>query len=546
MAVQLDPPGQLQEFLGILKKRKWQIALPALFTLSLGIAFAVVVPKKYLVETQVELRALFLPDGGGAQSVKERTEGVAENAPQQIKSMRRITEVIEDLKWADYLTLDRKDQVEFRKRVRDNIAVTVPKKSSNVGSSFVTIEYLDVNKDRAQEFLKALRKAWIEQVVERDRTRIDVEFTNLLDRKGELEKEWYKEWQLLSQLRIDNEISPTQPTPGKNQQRIEDPAYARYNENTERLAQVELDLSADQALLALRRDQLSDVDPELPRTEVVGGVDLGKEIDALIERRGSLEEDLRGIKPLHHRYKSTQLELLKLDEQIAELEDQQTEAETTVEFDPNPRYQALRQEIVELEAKTASLEAERVALEELQALEREEMRKLAEAYREDSERSARIEILEATLAELELQLQSKRQLRDVIYGPSGNPFQILQEVETPSDPSEPDPALILAFSLVLGLALGLGSALYGEFSKSCFRNTADIARVMVVPVLGVISPIVTRVQRRRRAVRRVVVGSSSVVLIAAVLFVTWAWTFEPDLLGESMLDSIERFRELFL
>lgn len=546
MTVQVEPPGQLQEFIGILKRRKWQVLLPALVFVSLGIAFAVIVPKKYLVETQVELRAIFLEDGGGMASVKERTEGVAQNAPQQIRSMRRITEVIEDLKWSDYLTLDRKEQVEYRKRVRDNITVLVPQKQSSAGSSFVTIEYRDVNRDRAQEFLKALRKAWIEQVVERDRTRVDIEYTNLLNRKGELEREWYKESQLLAQLRIDNEISPTQPTPGENQQRFEDPAIQRFNANSERLEEVELELEIQSSTLAVRREQLAETDPEVPRREVVGGVDFGKEIGGLLQARAALEEQLQGIKPAHSRYRVVQAQLVDLDSRIRELESAETEAETTLDFQPNPDHLALTREIAQLEARIAALESERETLSRVIALDRDELRKLGEAYREDSERSQRIEILTATLEEIELALQNKKQLREVIYGPAGNPFQILHEVESPSDPSEPDPALIIAFSLVLGLALGLGSVLYAEFSRSCFRNTADIARVMVVPVLGVINPIVTRVQRRRRAWRRLVVGALSCAVIAGILCFTWAWVYEPDLLGDDVLNSVEDFRALFL
>ncbi|MDP6990133.1 MAG: Wzz/FepE/Etk N-terminal domain-containing protein, partial [Planctomycetota bacterium] len=64
MAVQVDPPGQLQEFLDILRQRVWQIVLPTLFSVSLGVGFAVVVPKKYEVTTQVELRETLLGVGG--------------------------------------------------------------------------------------------------------------------------------------------------------------------------------------------------------------------------------------------------------------------------------------------------------------------------------------------------------------------------------------------------------------------------------------------------------------------------------------------------
>ena len=134
----------------------------------------------------------------------------------------------------------------------------------------------------------------------------------------------------------------------------------------------------------------------------------------------------------------------------------------------------------------------------------------------------------------------------MVNGPAGNPFQILQDVEPPADPSDPDPVLILVFSLVLGIGVGLGSALVSEFSRSCFRNPADLSRVMVIPTLGVISPIVTLSQRRRRLLRRTIVAISSLALTGSVLFLTWAWAYEPNLLGSAIMDSIENFRSLFL
>ena len=58
MAVQIETRGQLQDFLDVLRRRKWQVLLPALFVAALGAAFAVIVPKKYVVTTQVELRPI--------------------------------------------------------------------------------------------------------------------------------------------------------------------------------------------------------------------------------------------------------------------------------------------------------------------------------------------------------------------------------------------------------------------------------------------------------------------------------------------------------
>jgi len=257
MAVQIDPPGQVQEFVDILKRRKWQILLPAAVFLSLGIAIGVIIPKKYLVTTQVELREIFLGEGA-AKAAAAQAEGIAESAPQQILSPKRITEVLETLKWPEYLTLSKTEQAEYRSGVREDTSVTVPRKGTkDVGSSFVTIEYRDVDKERAQQLLKSLRETWITQVVERERTRYNVEYSNLLERQSELDKEYRKLKREQQELLTEHDISPTQPAPGQNQQRIEDPTVVhavRRITPPERDAMVALGLRRETLPLDIRQD----------------------------------------------------------------------------------------------------------------------------------------------------------------------------------------------------------------------------------------------------------------------------------------------------
>ena len=61
--IQVEQPGQLQEFLQVLRKRRWQVLLPLSAVLTLGVCFAVIVPRKYIVTTQVELRENLFDSG---------------------------------------------------------------------------------------------------------------------------------------------------------------------------------------------------------------------------------------------------------------------------------------------------------------------------------------------------------------------------------------------------------------------------------------------------------------------------------------------------
>jgi len=545
MAAQIEGPGQIQEFLDILKRRRWQILLPAAFLISLGMAFAVVVPKKYLVKTQVELRELFLDDEQRGEA-RDQARGIAENAPEQIRSPKRIQEVLEGRKWADYLTLEDAEKADYNDRVRDNLSVIVPRSSGKSGSSFVTIEYRDVDKERAQQLLKSLRETWITQVVERERTRYNVEYSNLLERQSELDKEYRKLKREQQELLTEHDISPTQPAPGQNQQRIEDPTVVRFQENTDRQEEVELELATKSQQLRLAEEQLAETDPEVPKTRVTEGQSFQDELSDLLKQQLTLEQQLDGIRPEHPRYKQISKQLSDLEERMEALELRRTGTEVSQDFEANPVYLALENLIRGLELDVGRLGAEKEGLRLAVEQNRRDLLRLTQSYNEFDVLTDKTNIVKATLEEIRLELEQKRLRRDVIYGAAGNPFQIIQEVQPPLRPTEPDPILIVLFSVVLGLGVGLGSALIAEFSKSCFRGAADINRVLVVPVLGVISPIVTRFQRRRLLLRRLAVGSVSFGLIAVVLFVTWAWANEPDLLGDRVNETIADFRELFL
>ena len=51
--------GQLDEFLQIVKKRKWQILIPAVFIFCLSVVVAIVIPQKYHAEAEFELDACY-------------------------------------------------------------------------------------------------------------------------------------------------------------------------------------------------------------------------------------------------------------------------------------------------------------------------------------------------------------------------------------------------------------------------------------------------------------------------------------------------------
>ncbi len=535
MAVQVETQGQLQEFLGILKRRKWQVILPAAVVLSLGIFVAVVIPKKFVVKTQIELRPV-----GVSISAKE-----AANAPFQIKSLARIKKVTQELQNQDYLGLPPAEQFDWLEDAQQAVKVT-PAQSTTQGTSFVNIEYSNVNVDWAADFLRALRNDWTEDVIERDRRKSEDEVKKLNEARSRLEKQYQNEEAALTELLRENGLSATQPTPGADASRTEDPVFERLRRNEIELEATRVEIDQIQVRKAEFERRLEELPPRVDQEEMlVGGSSNAAEVQELEDKIEALKAQLEGIRPIHSRYKEIQQEIRKLEKQREQKGVQITKGELQKRSGPNPLIAPTRQKIDDLDTDLRVAEARLVSLEAKVQADSRRVEELQPVYREVRERKETVARVAENLDAAELAFQGKSREFAILSSPLSNPFEITQEVDVPSKPTEPNPWLIVSFALVAGIAIGLGTAVILEFSRNCFRSVGDIGRVMAVPVLGAVGRITTRREQRLASLRRISVGTASVALIGAVLFVTWAWVNDASSLSQDVRDAIEGFRARF-
>lgn len=540
MPVQVETRGQLQEFVEILGRRKWQVLLPFLFLATIGAAAAVLVPRKFLITTQVELRPVSV-----SVSTKESTA-----AAYQVKSTSRVRKVIQDLKntarGAEYLALSPEEQNEFVKDLQDDVKIALGKDSTrDGGANFVTITYADVDRDWGVMFLRALREDWIQDVLEIDRNKVQDEAKKLQEEGSKLDKQIEQEEKTLTELKRLNGISPTQPIPGGEGLRGEDPVYARLQKNRDLKSGLELELVQIDAEIKALEDLYQDLPERLSKEELLEGDSNAGELAALELEYIAVQQQMKKYKQAHSKYLELQRTLGELDDRREQLTRLVTRAEVQSTTTENPARAEARAEIDKRKLDRAALEARIKKLASEIDSGSVENDKLQPIYMEIRERTARIERLRDARRNAELRYQEKVQHGSILSSPLSSPFQITQDVQAPQDPTEPNPWLIVAFSVIAGLGLGVGLAVVLEYSKNCFRSVGDINRVMVVPVLGSIGRIVTRREARRATARRVLVGMSSAALLGAVIFVTWAWKVDPELLSWDVREKIELLRDQF-
>lgn len=544
MAFQGETQGQIQDFLTILRKRVPQVLLICGFITTVGVCAAVLIPKKYVVSERVELRPTRIstdpilknPQAGSVNQEVSNTE-------YHLKHHSRVRRVLEDLDWVDYAQLaTSSDQAEYINMVLSNLKVAVLEKARNEGSTFVDITYADVDAQRAVAFLRRLTKVWIEDVVDRDRVLIEEELNEIQNERASIERTHKEKFEERRKLQKDLQI-PSSPvgTPWA----VEDSVHEELKRIQKDLELVKEDLTASTEHLNALKAQVNEIPATRPVTKPALPNNVGAQVTQIQMQITQLRLVKEKYKPAHSLFKKTESQIQQLQEQLESLTVNVPQQQSQVTHEPNPARGALLDRIRLLEAQN---QADTKRLEVLVAKEKE----FAQRHEE------RLELFKR-LDELDVELQSMRDQRleiDGVYNAklaayntltrkSGVPFELVDEPKVPEKPSVPNPYLIIAFSFVAGLALGLATAFIGEFSRNCFRSVNDVSRVMAAPVLGVVNTIVTRRERRKQRLRRAVIATSSLMIMGGMAWLTWAFTERQDLLGTDLVQTIEDVRMKF-
>src|SRR5262245_4917435 len=103
----LQGQNQLLDFLRALRKRRWQVFVPALLISTLGGSFAVIVPKRYELKTRIEINQSprLGPDSQDRNPQEAAVRREAPSASDHIVNYNRVKEIIErnPAMWPEYV-----------------------------------------------------------------------------------------------------------------------------------------------------------------------------------------------------------------------------------------------------------------------------------------------------------------------------------------------------------------------------------------------------------------------------------------------------------
>jgi len=550
-SVEPSSRGQVFEFLRVLRRRYWQIVLPALFVLTVGSAFAVIVPKKYVVDTRIEIRETRNERDYLLRNPQETaTAREIYNIEEHIRHFTRVRRIVEqDQKlWPEYVKADNVVRTEIIKTIIENITVGVVEKSKREGSTFVDIKYRDIEPQRAEEFLRKLTDAWIDDVVERDLNALRSERDELQNQVREAQAEFNVASNKYITLAKDMGVNPGQPlTEGsRGGASVGDWAFLERDQQKSEREDVYNNLKVAQRELASLEERFDKEPEERREVKYEKPKSFATNIANIEQEKLNLRNQQRRFKPANTGYKKLERRIQELDDAMQEMLLLEREGTFHEEWVPNEKRDALRKQRDDKRHQVDSLVARLERLDD----------SIADFERETSQRTENYGLLielaeertrkEAELSETKTELADKDQALGIMVNAYGQPFEIATPPVAGRRPTEPNPMIIIAFSLFVGLSLGLGIALLLEYGKNSYRTVYDLASVTTVPVLGSIGTIITRAEARRGYVRKGLVGASSAVILGGVSWLTWVWHAAPDKLPVEVLKAIEGFQRMLM
>ncbi|MFT4537867.1 MAG: capsular polysaccharide biosynthesis protein [Planctomycetota bacterium] len=546
MAVEVESNSQVEEFVGLLKRRLLWIIHPALLMVSIGVSVAVIIPKKYVTETKVLVRDTS-STGGGPAHMSSDTTGEAKMADHQIRSINRIHSVLLDLGWPEFMEISRSEKLDFVKKVRENVKVDVPSTPGS-GQVIVSAKFAHTDPQRAFDFLTKLIDAWKSEVLEQGINAETSAFYELKQRKLNLEKDRENLTDQITARLKEYHIPVSAPTQRGRGGEVQAPVFDKLADSQAELDDLLLEIQKLETKLAADREQFNRL-PEMVAVPEPEGKDVtALKIEKARESILTLQQERRekGYKPSHSRYQTITDKIESYEQEIRILEEAPMAEVATVELTSNKARLRLYESIEKEESLLNQMHTQRDALSSAIDDAKAESAELQEVYAEIETWKSQRDQLETELNSVAQLASQKQQTVQWVEGPGGDPFEVLEDVELPTQPSEPNPTLIVLIFLFLGCGLGMGLALLGELTKNCFRTVGDVGRVMFVPVLGTINAIETRGQKMRRMSIRILASSVSLGAVGLFGFITWAWTARPELLSDRVLNAIDGFRQNFL
>jgi len=514
----------------LLWSRRWMIVIPFVVVSGAAIAFAYSLPNLYQSETTILLIPQRVPETYVRTTVTTRLEDRLRTMREQILSRPRLEGLIKEFNLypvesqkllMEQLVLYMRDQVQIA-LVRESsfrIAFTYgdPVMAAKVTEQFATafrdenLRDRELQADSTSRFLESQLNDAKRRLVEQEKKLEDYRRRH----SGALPNQFASNLQMIQ----------------ATQQQLT-ALHDLANRLRDRRLELDRQILAQQDLMnvAATTPPPAPIVPNASPNTIPGGTPAQQ----LASKRRDLSDLQLRLAADHPDVQTAIRQIEELEAKVrAEAASQPAQTtRTPVAGPPNAAIGAAQARIRELEAQKATIDGQLAQNEQ----EDQRLRGLIQTYqgRLDELPTRESELTEITRDYATLQASYQAMLtkrEDSVVAANlerrqiGEQFRVVDPARVPEVPISPNRLLIIAMGAVLGLALGLGTAVLIELMDTTARTDVEVGAALGLPTLAMIPVVDTDDDRRRRTRRlRLEALAATVMVIAAGAAAVWKFT----------------------
>jgi len=458
------------DYLAVLKRRKWSLVLPAVIVMLISAAVALILPPVYQSVSTILIEEQEIPDNFVMSTVTSYAEQRLQSIHQRIMSTSRLLEIITRLDLYKDLR-EKATTEEVIEEMREDISLdyisaeVVDRKTGRPATATIafTLSYeAKENPATVQKVANILASLFLEENLQ-VRERQAMEATSFLgDERAKVKKNLDEIEQKIAEFK-EGHINELPEVLQVNLQ-------SRHNVQTsiERLSEQLRSLKEREGAL---QSELANLSPQMGMEDI-------KRLEALKLELNRLESSFTEQYP---DVIKTKLEIEKLTKNISSGEKASLSA-----VPDNPAYISLSSQIAGVQAEIESVKRQDADLQKNE----DNLNKWIEAT------PGVEETYNALLSERRNRqtkfddLSQKLMEANVAYGlekdQKGERFTLIDPARLPEKPEKPNRLAILLIGIVLGIGAGVAGAALMEFSDESVRNVEILARETSFPVLAAI------------------------------------------------------------
>ena len=507
------------DILGILRRRKGMILLPALVVFALSVIVAFAIPKTYKSTTTILIEEQGIPREYVTANITSFADQRLQSINQRIMSTTKLLEVIgrfrlyEDLK--NKMTVD---EIVEKMRKKDIVfntisADVIDPRTGRPGQATIafSVSYKGRNPETVQRVANELASLYLgENLKTREKASADTS-KFMEDERADVKAKM---------AALDAKIADYKQKHGDSL-----PELAQVN--MQGLDQVEREMSRVEDQLRALKERASTLEQQLSSVSP----------DTTNQERDNLRELRVRLIDLKSRYSDEYPDVIKTQAAIKELEARlaATGKGTQATKPDNPAYITMASQL----AGTRT---------EIQSVQRQikSLRQKRDTYRQRVEAAPRVEegyrglVVDRNNLQAKFEDLNKKSMdAEVAYGMEkeqlGEKFSIVEPARLPEKPDSPNVPAILLIGLVLGLGSGVGAAAIKESTDDTVRDAGRLTEETGFPVLTGIPEIVTPGDVARKKLLRVRAAAGAVAVLVAGILVVHFFVMDLDVVWARLM-----------